>query len=231
MSRFNAPPAAERPADEEASRRRGSHTEQREGQSTVTARGACAPRRLTPCPRHRVRIAVQRRSDRCRGRCGAQGPPSSRPEGVSMSARKYKLVTSSRPTRPNEQVTAVHAQVQATSRASAARWRRPTTGAGGSWPTKSAPQGRHLRPRGHRGRRRADEGDRSAAEGRHRQVIRHLIVRVDEEERVVTARGQRQHRSQQHRRRMARGLPPSAGRRERPRQDDRDDGGFDGAGV
>ena len=60
-------------------------------------------------------------------------------------------------------------------------------------------------------------------------VIRHIVVRVDEEERVVT---RTRRTTQQHRRRIARGLPPEVQEGEKRRDsDDRDDGGFDEAGV
>ena len=62
------------------------------------------------------------------------------------------------------------------------------------------------------------------------QVIRHLIVRVDEEKRVVDrARTRRQAQSQ--RRRVARGLPPERQPGEGPKQEDRDDDRYDGAEV
>jgi small subunit ribosomal protein S6 len=64
------------------------------------------------------------------------------------------------------------------------------------------------------------------------EIIRHLTVRVDEEQRVVErARGRRQ--SQQERRRVARGLPPQVQEEERrrPADDDRDEDRFDEAGV
>src|SRR5215207_5810767 len=62
-------------------------------------------------------------------------------------------------------------------------------------------------------------------------VIRHIVVRVDEEERVVN-RTRTRRTSQQHRRRIARGLPPEVQEGEKRRDsDDRDDGGFDEAGV
>jgi small subunit ribosomal protein S6 len=64
------------------------------------------------------------------------------------------------------------------------------------------------------------------------EIIRHLAVRVDEEQRVVErARSRRQ--SQQERRRVARGLPPQVQEDEKRRspEDDRDDDRFDEAGV
>jgi small subunit ribosomal protein S6 len=63
------------------------------------------------------------------------------------------------------------------------------------------------------------------------QVIRHLIVRVDEEQRVVQ-RTQHRRQSTQERRRVARGLPPRPDPSERPKIVD-DDGvdGLDGMEV
>jgi small subunit ribosomal protein S6 len=62
-------------------------------------------------------------------------------------------------------------------------------------------------------------------------VIRHLIVRVDEEQRVVD-RTRTRRTAQQHRRRIARGLPPEVQEGEKRRDtDDRDEGGFDEAGA
>src|SRR5688572_11130961 len=62
-------------------------------------------------------------------------------------------------------------------------------------------------------------------------VIRHIVVRVDEEESVVN-RTRTRRTSQQHRRRIARGLPPEVQEGEKRRDsDDRDDVGFDEAGV
>jgi hypothetical protein len=62
-------------------------------------------------------------------------------------------------------------------------------------------------------------------------VIRHIVVRVDEEQRVAE-RVRSRRTSQQHRRRVARGLPPEVQENEKRRDsDDRDEGGFDEAGV
>jgi small subunit ribosomal protein S6 len=63
------------------------------------------------------------------------------------------------------------------------------------------------------------------------QVIRHLIVRVDEEQRVVQ-RTQQRRQATQERRRVARGLPPRPDPSERPKVID-DDGadGLDGMEV
>ncbi len=62
-------------------------------------------------------------------------------------------------------------------------------------------------------------------------VIRHLVVRVDEEQRVVErARTVRQ--TEQERRRVARGLPPQIQEGEKRRDsDDRDEDRFDEAGA
>ena len=57
------------------------------------------------------------------------------------------------------------------------------------------------------------------------QVIRHLIVRVDEEQRVVQ-RTQQHRQATQERRRVARGLPPRPYPSERPKVTDED--GVDG---
>jgi small subunit ribosomal protein S6 len=60
------------------------------------------------------------------------------------------------------------------------------------------------------------------------QVIRHIIVRVDEEKRVVDrARTRRKTRSE--RRRVARGLPPERQPGEGPAREDSDDDRYEGA--
>jgi small subunit ribosomal protein S6 len=61
------------------------------------------------------------------------------------------------------------------------------------------------------------------------QVVRHMIVRVDEEKKVVDrTRSKRQRESE--RRRVKRGLPPERQPGEgRPRDEDQDDGGYAGA--
>ena len=56
------------------------------------------------------------------------------------------------------------------------------------------------------GSRRADEGARSPAQG-DGPVIRHMVVRVDEEKKVVE-RTQTKRRTESERRRVKRGLPP-----------------------
>jgi small subunit ribosomal protein S6 len=62
------------------------------------------------------------------------------------------------------------------------------------------------------------------------QVIRYLVVRVDVENKVVDrTRSRRKVGSE--RRRLARGLPPERQPGEGPRLEDSDDGGFDGAEV
>ena len=62
------------------------------------------------------------------------------------------------------------------------------------------------------------------------QVIRHLVVRVDEEKRVVERAGSRR-KAQSQRRRVARGLPPERQPGEGPKQEDRDDDRYDGGEV
>jgi small subunit ribosomal protein S6 len=59
------------------------------------------------------------------------------------------------------------------------------------------------------------------------QVIRHLVVRVDEEQRVVT-RTQQRRQSFQERRRVARGLPPRPDPSEKPAMSDDDSDGPEG---
>jgi small subunit ribosomal protein S6 len=56
------------------------------------------------------------------------------------------------------------------------------------------------------------------------QVIRHLVVRVDEEYRVVE-RTRSRRKTESERRRVARGLPPERQPGEGPRPEDSDDGG------
>ena len=64
------------------------------------------------------------------------------------------------------------------------------------------------------------------------EVIRHLIVRVDEEQRVVE-RHRNERTATMRRRRVARGLPPDIQEGETPRSsnDDRDDDRFSDVGV
>ena len=64
------------------------------------------------------------------------------------------------------------------------------------------------------------------------EVIRHLIVRVDEEQRVVE-RHRNERQATMRRRRVARGLPPDIQEGETPRSsnDDRDDDRFSDVGV
>ena len=63
------------------------------------------------------------------------------------------------------------------------------------------------------------------------QVIRHLVVRVDAEQRVIE-RTRSRRTSFQERRRVARGLPPRPDPSERPAQMDDDSGdGLEGAEV
>ena len=62
------------------------------------------------------------------------------------------------------------------------------------------------------------------------QIIRHLIVRVDEENRVVE-RARTKRKTESERRRVARGLPPERQPGEGPRTEESDDTGFDGVEV
>jgi small subunit ribosomal protein S6 len=62
------------------------------------------------------------------------------------------------------------------------------------------------------------------------QIIRHLIVRVDEENRVVE-RARTRRKTESERRRVARGLPPERQPGEGPRMEEGDDTGFDGVEV
>ena len=62
------------------------------------------------------------------------------------------------------------------------------------------------------------------------QVIRHLIVRVDEEQRVVE-RTRTRRQTFQERRRVARGLPPRPDPSERPAGSDDDSGDIEGIEV
>ena len=62
------------------------------------------------------------------------------------------------------------------------------------------------------------------------QVLRHLVVRVDVENRVVE-RTRSRRKTASERRRVARGLPPERQPGEGPRVEDADDTGFEGAEV
>jgi small subunit ribosomal protein S6 len=62
------------------------------------------------------------------------------------------------------------------------------------------------------------------------QVIRHLVVRVDEEQRVVE-RTRTRRQTFQERRRVARGLPPRPDPSERPASNDDDAGDLEGIEV
>jgi small subunit ribosomal protein S6 len=62
------------------------------------------------------------------------------------------------------------------------------------------------------------------------QVIRHLVVRVDEEQRVVE-RTRTRRQTFQERRRVARGLPPRPDPSERPAHNDDDAGDMEGIEV
>lgn len=62
------------------------------------------------------------------------------------------------------------------------------------------------------------------------QVLRHLVVRVDKENRVID-RARTRRKAGSERRRIARGLPPERQPGEGPRIEDVDDTGFEGAEV
>ena len=129
-----------------------------------------------------------------------------------MSAlRTYELVYIVTPEATEEQIAAIHEQVeQTTQRMGGITRRRPRTGAGASWPTRSSDhkEGVYVLE--------VIEGTGELMKELDRrlkvvdQVIRHLVVRVDEEQRVVE-RTRTRRQTFQERRRVARGLPPAPG--------------------
>ena len=245
MNRFNAPPAAEEERSESQERLTkelaGEHTigrqhTAREGQSTVnSARRVWRRDRLTPCPTRspRANRGARAGSDRCRGRWrGARSRHHRRPEGVFMSTRKYELVYVVSPELSDEQVTAVHDQVQAIVTRFGAEiektdnWGRRKL----AYEIGHHKEGTYVLEVINGTGELMKEIDRRLKVVTD-SVIRHIVVRVDEEERVVN-RTRTRRTSQQHRRRIARGLPPEVQEGEKRRDsDDRDDGGFDEAGV
>ena len=97
--------------------------------------------------------------------------------------RKYELVYVVSPDATDEQVSRT---CTSRSRLSCSAWaassRRPSSWGRRKLAYRNRPsQGRHLRPRRHPRQRRADEGDRSPLKVSD-LVIRHLVVRVDEEQ-------------------------------------------------
>ena len=230
MNRFNAPPAAEERSEESPtahSARRTVNSEQR------AARVAPRPTDSLPHEAPRANRGARAGSDRCRGRWrGATSRHHRRPEGVFMSTRKYQLVYVVSPELSDEQVTAVHDQVQAIVTRFGAEiektdnWGRRKL----AYEIGHHKEGTYVLEVINGTGELMKEIDRRLKVVTD-SVIRHIVVRVDEEERVVN-RTRTRRTSQQHRRRIARGLPPEVQEGEKRRDsDDRDDGGFDEAGV
>ena len=140
-----------------------------------------------------------------------------------MSTRKYELVYVVSPELSDEQVTAVHDQVQAIVTRFGAEiektdnWGRRKL----AYEIQHHKEGTYVLEVLEGGGDLMKELDRRLKVVD--QVIRHLIVRVDEEQRVVQ-RTQQRRQSFQERRRVARGLPPRPDPSERPKVVD-DDGG------
>jgi len=149
-----------------------------------------------------------------------------------MSTRKYELVYVVSPDVGDDQVSAVHEQVQAIVARFGAEIERTDT-----WGRRKLAyeiahhkEGTYVLEVINGGGDLMKEIDRRLKVVTD-TVIRHLIVRVDEEQRVVD-RTRTRRTAQQHRRRIARGLPPEVQEGEKRREtDDRDEGGFDEAGV
>jgi small subunit ribosomal protein S6 len=149
-----------------------------------------------------------------------------------MSTRKYELVYVVSPDVGDDQVSAVHEQVQAIVARFGGEIERTDT-----WGRrKLAYEIAHHKEGTYVLEVINGRGDLMKEIDRRLKVvtdtvIRHLIVRVDEEQRVVD-RTRTRRTAQQHRRRIARGLPPEVQEGEKRRDtDDRDEGGFDEAGV
>ena len=149
-----------------------------------------------------------------------------------MSTRKYELVYVVSPEVGDDQVSAVHEQVQAIVARFGGEIERTDT-----WGRRKLAyeiahhkEGTYVLEVINGGGDLMKEIDRRLKVVTD-TVIRHLIVRVDEEQRVVD-RTRTRRTAQQHRRRIARGLPPEVQEGEKRREtDDRDEGGFDEAGV
>jgi small subunit ribosomal protein S6 len=149
-----------------------------------------------------------------------------------MSTRKYELVYVVSPDVGDDQVSAVHEQVQAIVARFGGEIERTDT-----WGRRKLAyeiahhkEGTYVLEVINGGGDLMKEIDRRLKVVTD-TVIRHLIVRVDEEQRVVD-RTRTRRTAQQHRRRIARGLPPEVQEGEKRRDtDDRDEGGFDEAGV
>lgn len=149
-----------------------------------------------------------------------------------MSTRKYELVYVVSPDASEEQVTALHDQVQAiVGRFGATiekteNWGRRKL----AYEIGHHREGTYVLEVIHGGGDLMKEIDRRLKVTD--EVIRHIVVRVDEEQRVAERAGSRRKATQQ-RRRVARGLPPEVqeGEKRRDGGDERDEGGFDEAGV
>jgi small subunit ribosomal protein S6 len=149
-----------------------------------------------------------------------------------MSTRKYELVYVVSPDVGDDQVTAVHEQVQAIVARFGGEIERTDT-----WGRRKLAyeiahhkEGTYVLEVINGGGDLMKEIDRRLKVVTD-TVIRHLIVRVDEEQRVVD-RTRTRRTAQQHRRRIARGLPPEVQEGEKRRDtEDRDEGGFDEAGA
>jgi small subunit ribosomal protein S6 len=149
-----------------------------------------------------------------------------------MSARKYELVYVVSPDVGDDQVSAVHDQVQAiVARIGGEIERTDTWGRRKlAYEIAHHKEGTYVLEVINGSGELMKEIDRRLKVVTD-TVIRHLIVRVDEEQRVVD-RTRTRRTAQQHRRRIARGLPPEVQDGEKRRDsDDRDEGGFDEAGV
>jgi small subunit ribosomal protein S6 len=148
-----------------------------------------------------------------------------------MNTRKYELVYVVSPEATDEQVTALHDQVQATVARfngeieKTENWGRRKL----AYEIDHHKEGTYVLEVINGGGELMKEIDRRLKVVDH--VIRHMVVRVDEEQRVVErARTVRQ--TEQERRRVARGLPPQIQEGEKRRDsDDRDDDRYDEAGA
>jgi small subunit ribosomal protein S6 len=148
-----------------------------------------------------------------------------------MSTRKYELVYVVSPDASEEQVTALHDQVQAIVGRFGAEiektenWGRRKL----AYEIGHHKEGTYVLEVINGGGDLMKEIDRRLKVTD--EVIRHIVVRVDEEQRVAERARSRRTATQQ-RRRVARGLPPEVQEGEKRREgDERDEGGFDEAGV
>src|SRR5215207_9770460 len=193
------------------------------------ARGAPRPTDSLPHEAPRANRGARAGFDRCRGRWrGATSRHHPRPEGVFMSTRKYELVYVVSPELSDEQVTAVHDQVQAIVTRFGAEiektdnWGRRKL----AYEIGHHKEGTYVLEVINGTGELMKEIDRRLKV--FDLVIRHLVVRVDEDERIVERRKSIR-TEESRRRRVARGLPPDRqpGEGQRELDDDRDDDGFD----